>query len=73
VNTYIEVDARRCTGHARCYLSAAPDLLGEDEEGFVSLRGGRALVPPGQVPAAEEARSSCPEGAITVYREDSRP
>jgi ferredoxin len=69
MNTYIEADADRCTGHARCYLFAAPDLLTQDEEGFVSLRGRRMLVPADQITEAGVAQISCPERAITVYQE----
>jgi ferredoxin len=69
MSTYIEADADRCTGHARCYLFAAPDLLTEDDEGFVSLRGHRMVVPTEQIQAANAAQVSCPERAITVYQE----
>jgi ferredoxin len=73
MNTYIEADADRCTGHARCYLFAAPDLLKEDEEGFVSLRGSRMLVPADQIAEASAAQISCPERAIKVYQESEAP
>jgi ferredoxin len=69
MSTYIEADADRCTGHARCYLFAAPDLLTEDDEGFVSLRGHRMVVPADQLKAANAAQTSCPERAIKVYQE----
>lgn len=69
MSTYLVVDAERCTGHARCYLSAAPDLLEQDEEGFVSIRGSRVLVPPDQFDHALDAVDACPEGAIALAEE----
>lgn len=63
----LRVDADRCTGHGRCY-SAAPDLLSDDEEGFVTLRGSAMPIAAGQRPDAEEAVAACPERAITLTR-----
>ena len=39
----LSVDGSRCTGHGRC-RTAAPKLLTDDDEGFVTLRG-RWLTP----------------------------
>jgi ferredoxin len=66
VSLYLVVDANKCTGHGRCYLSGAPDLLEQDEEGYVSIRGSRLLVPPDQVDDAYSAADACPEHAISV-------
>jgi hypothetical protein len=34
----LRVEPGRRTGHCRCY-TAAPSLLSDDDEGFVTLRG----------------------------------
>jgi ferredoxin len=65
----ISVDADQCTGHGRCYRLAA-ELLSYDDEGYVSIRGRAIDVPADQVEFAEEAEGTCPEGAITLIRED---
>ena len=65
----ISVDPDQCTGHGRCYRLAA-DLLSYDDEGYVSIRGRAIDVPEDQVEFAEEAEGTCPEGAITLIRED---
>ena len=59
------IDAEMCTGHGRCY-TLAPQLLGYDDEGFVTERGQTIDVPSGMEDAAREAAMSCPEGAITT-------
>ena len=38
VAMFLSIDADKCMGHGRCY-SVAPDLLTDDEEGFVAQRG----------------------------------
>lgn len=63
----LSVDESRCTGHGRCY-STAPKLLSDDEEGFVTLRGGSLELTEDQVADAEEAVAACPELAITLTR-----
>jgi ferredoxin len=63
----LTVDGKTCMGHGRCYL-LAPDLLEDDEEGFVTIRDQTVEVPADQVEAAEEAAGSCPEHAITLIR-----
>jgi ferredoxin len=65
----IYIDPGECTGHGRCYRSA-PDLLTDDDEGYVSIRGLAIAVPPDQVEFAEEAEGTCPEGAITLIHDD---
>ena len=61
----LTVDPNRCTGHGRCY-TLAPDLLGFDDDGYVTARGQVLDVPDDQIPDAHEAADSCPEGAITL-------
>lgn len=63
----LSVDASRCTGHGRCY-TAAPTLLSDDDEGFVTLRGSSMEITADQVAEAEEAVGACPELAITLTR-----
>ena len=61
----LAVDAAGCMGHGRCYLMA-PDLLADDDEGYVTIRGQAIDVPADQVDAAEDAAGTCPEQAITL-------
>jgi ferredoxin len=63
----LTVDGKTCMGHGRCYL-LAPDLLEDDDEGFVTIRDQTIEVPADQVEAAEDAAGSCPEQAITLIR-----
>jgi ferredoxin len=62
----LEVDAARCTGHGRCYTDA-PNLLSDDEEGFVTARGETVDVPAERLDEARAAAQSCPEQAITLH------
>jgi ferredoxin len=61
----ISIDSAKCMGHGRCY-TVAPDLLSDDEEGFVAQSGQTWEVPEGLVPQAQEAAENCPEVAITL-------
>jgi ferredoxin len=61
----LSVDAAKCTGHGRCY-SVAPDLLSDDDEGFVTLSGSSMDITDDQLASAEEAVAACPERAITL-------
>ncbi|MFD7500860.1 ferredoxin [Streptomyces sp. NPDC001700] len=61
----LRLDAARCTGHGRCY-TVAPDLLSDDEEGFVEQRGTELPVPAPLLGQAADAESACPEMAITL-------
>jgi len=61
----LSVNADLCRGHGRCY-SLAEDLLEDDDEGFVTIRGQIIDVPEDQVEDARNAAGSCPEGAIEL-------
>ena len=62
------IDSDRCQGHGRCY-DLAPDLFGEDEDGYgVVLGDGR--VPPGREEDARLATANCPEAAVGLVEED---
>jgi ferredoxin len=64
----LHVDAAECTGHGRCYR-IAPDLLSDDDEGYVSIRGQTIDVPADQVELAREVEGTCPEGAIILIED----
>jgi len=61
----LSVDASKCTGHGRCYTTS-PELLSDDEEGFVTLRGSSQEVSDDQLAAAQRAVAACPERAISL-------
>jgi ferredoxin len=64
----VSIDSTMCQGHGRCY-DLAPDLFGEDEDGYgVVLGDGR--VPPGREEDARLARANCPEAAVGLVEED---
>lgn len=62
---FISIDETKCMGHGRCY-AVAPDLLTDDEEGFVAERGSCWEIPDEFVGQAHDASDACPEGAIAV-------
>ena len=63
----LHIDTGRCQGHGRCY-DLAPDLFGEDDEGYGQVLGS-GVVPPGREQEARRAASNCPEQAIEVIEE----
>ncbi|MCW2919428.1 MAG: ferredoxin [Actinomycetia bacterium] len=63
----VQIDSERCQGHGRCY-DLAPDLFGEDNEGYGTVLGD-GIVPPGEEHQAHLAASNCPERAIDVLKE----
>ncbi len=63
----VQLDSARCQGHGRCY-DLAPDLFGEDDEGYGEVLGDGA-VPPGGEDAARLAAANCPEQAIDLLGE----
>ena len=63
----MQIDSGRCRGHGRCY-DLAPDLFGDDEEGYGQVLG-EGIVPPGKEHGARLAAANCPERAINVLEE----
>jgi ferredoxin len=66
----VSIDPATCQGHGRCY-DLAPDLFGEDEEGYAVLTD---LTADRDVPADREAdarlaAANCPESAVLVHEE----
>ena len=64
----VRIDTERCQGHGRCY-DLAPDLFGDDDEGFGQVLGDGA-VPPGRERDARLAVANCPERAIDLIEEN---
>jgi ferredoxin len=64
----LSVSTELCRGHGRCY-TLAEDLLEDDDEGYVSVRGLIIDVPDDQVDDARNAAGSCPERAITLLED----
>jgi ferredoxin len=60
----ISIDSKRCQGHGRCY-DLAPELFGEDEEGYGVVLGNGIVAPDGQA-QARLAVLNCPESAVEV-------
>lgn len=60
----LRIDNERCQGHGRCY-DLAPDLFGEDDEGYATLIGD-GVVPADREDDARLAVANCPESAISV-------
>jgi ferredoxin len=63
----LQIDPNVCQGHGRCY-DLAPDLFGDDEEGFGQVLGD-GIVPPDQERDARLAVGNCPERAIELLEE----
>jgi len=63
----VRIDAERCQGHGRCY-DLAPDLFGDDDEGFGQVRGD-GTVPADLEREARLAAANCPERAIDLGEE----
>jgi ferredoxin len=63
----VQIDSERCQGHGRCY-DLAPDLFGDDDEGYGQVLGS-GVVPPGKEHDARRAALNCPEHAIDVLEE----
>jgi ferredoxin len=60
----VHLDPGLCQGHGRCY-DLAPELFGEDEEGYGTVLGD-GVVPAGREQEARLAAANCPERAISV-------
>jgi ferredoxin len=63
----LHIDSERCQGHGRCY-DLAPDLFGDDDEGFGKVLGD-GVVPAGSERDARLAVANCPERAIVLDEE----
>jgi ferredoxin len=63
----LHIDSERCQGHGRCY-DLAPDLFGDDDEGFGTVLGD-GVVPAGSERDARLAVANCPERAIVLDEE----
>jgi ferredoxin len=63
----VRINAELCQGHGRCY-DLAPDLFGEDDEGYGKVLG-EGVVPPGKEREARLAGANCPERAIDLLEE----
>lgn len=63
----VQIDPGLCQGHGRCY-DLAPDLFGDDEDGYGQVLG-EGIVPPGKEHGARLAAANCPERAINVLEE----
>lgn len=66
----VSIDSARCQGHGRCY-DLAPDLFGEDEEGYATLTDVTADhdVPGDRERDVRLAAANCPESAVLVQEE----
>jgi ferredoxin len=60
----LQIDPERCQGHGRCY-DLAPDLFGDDDEGYGQVLGD-GTVSPDREKDARLAVVNCPEHAIEV-------
>jgi ferredoxin len=60
----VQISTGRCQGHGRCY-DLAPDLFGDDDEGYGKVLGD-GVVPPELEREARLAAANCPEQAIDV-------
>lgn len=63
----LQINSERCQGHGRCY-DLAPELFGDDDEGFGQVLGD-GVVPPEHEPLARRAAANCPERAIDILEE----
>jgi ferredoxin len=64
----LHIDSERCQGHGRCY-DLAPDLFGDDDEGFGQVLGD-GVVPADRERDARLAVANCPERAIDLDEEN---
>ena len=63
----VQINSERCQGHGRCY-DLAPQLFGDDDEGYGTVLG-EGAVPPGEEDSARLAALNCPEHAIDLLEE----
>jgi ferredoxin len=60
----VSIDREWCQGHGRCY-DLAPDVFGEDDEGYGVVLGDGTVPPPAWT-QARVAAANCPEAAVEV-------
>ena len=65
----LQINSDLCQGHGRCY-DLAPELFGDDDEGFGQVAGA-GVVPPDRDREARLAAANCPERAIELLEETS--
>ncbi len=63
----VTINPELCQGHGRCY-DLAPDLFGDDDEGYGKVLGD-GVVPPEREHDARIAVLNCPEQAIELSEE----
>ncbi len=63
----VRIDSEKCQGHGRCY-DLAPELFGDDEEGFGQVLGDGKVTPDTEN-QARLAVANCPERAIELIEE----
>ena len=63
----LQINTDACQGHGRCY-DLAPELFGEDDEGYGQVLGD-GIVPPDREREARLAVANCPERAIQLLEE----
>ena len=63
----VRINSDLCQGHGRCY-DLAPDLFGDDDEGYGKVLGD-GTVSPDEEPDARKAVANCPEHAIELVEE----
>ena len=63
----VRINSDLCQGHGRCY-DLAPDLFGDDDEGYGKVLGD-GTVPPDEEQDARKAVANCPEHAIELAEE----
>jgi ferredoxin len=63
----LQINSEICQGHGRCY-DLAPDLFGDDDEGFGQVLGD-GIVPPDREREARLAVANRPERAIELLEE----
>ncbi|GAB2837313.1 ferredoxin [Actinoallomurus bryophytorum] len=63
----VTIDSGHCQGHGRCY-DLAPELFGDDEEGYGKVLGD-GTVSPDEEQHARLAVANCPERAIDLLKE----
>ena len=63
----LQIDSTVCQGHGRCY-DLAPELFGDDDEGYGQVLGDGAVTPETEHDA-RLAVANCPEHAIDLLEE----